>query len=242
MAPTGRGWRHERGEAQARGEAGTRRTHRQQTAGCAHALALPRHPRRHTDEITRTPGPRPTTTPTICSSARSSACLAASTSSWCASRSSTTDARLRSGRWSTAATTGPTPPAPTRTIRPQTDMALGVEGDRVRARHTIDQGDQVYCSLGATAAALIMPGSVAVRVSPRSQLTTGEHFTRSSTVIKDPPPRACSAAGWWWPTRRRCKPRARRVGPASDWSETTTSRRAEPTAACCPISGKPQVE
>ena len=33
------------------------------------------------------------------------------------------------------------------TLRLQSDMALGIEGDRVRARHTLDHGDQVYCSL-----------------------------------------------------------------------------------------------
>ncbi len=33
------------------------------------------------------------------------------------------------------------------TIRLQTDMALGVEGDWVRARHAMKQGEQVYCSL-----------------------------------------------------------------------------------------------
>ena len=33
------------------------------------------------------------------------------------------------------------------TIRLQTDMAIGVEGERVRARHTLEQGEQVYCSL-----------------------------------------------------------------------------------------------
>jgi GH15 family glucan-1,4-alpha-glucosidase len=33
------------------------------------------------------------------------------------------------------------------TIRLQTDLALGVEGDRVRARHVLNQGDEVYCSL-----------------------------------------------------------------------------------------------
>ena len=33
------------------------------------------------------------------------------------------------------------------TIRLQTDMALGIEGDRVRARHTLEQGEQVYCAL-----------------------------------------------------------------------------------------------
>ncbi len=33
------------------------------------------------------------------------------------------------------------------TIRLHTGMALGIEGDRVRARHTLKQGEQLYCSL-----------------------------------------------------------------------------------------------
>jgi alpha,alpha-trehalase len=33
------------------------------------------------------------------------------------------------------------------TIRLHTDMALGVEGDWVRARHVLKQGEQIYCSL-----------------------------------------------------------------------------------------------
>ena len=33
------------------------------------------------------------------------------------------------------------------TIRLQTGMELGIEGNSVRARHTLHQGDQVYCSL-----------------------------------------------------------------------------------------------
>jgi GH15 family glucan-1,4-alpha-glucosidase len=33
------------------------------------------------------------------------------------------------------------------TIRLRTDMALGIEGDWVRARHSLDEGDAVYCSL-----------------------------------------------------------------------------------------------
>jgi GH15 family glucan-1,4-alpha-glucosidase len=33
------------------------------------------------------------------------------------------------------------------TIRLQTDMAIGVEGERVRARHALGPGEQVYCSL-----------------------------------------------------------------------------------------------
>jgi alpha,alpha-trehalase len=33
------------------------------------------------------------------------------------------------------------------TIRLSTDMALGIEGNTVRARHTLEQGEQLYCSL-----------------------------------------------------------------------------------------------
>ena len=33
------------------------------------------------------------------------------------------------------------------TVRLQTDMPLGIEGDWIRARHELKQGDQVYCSL-----------------------------------------------------------------------------------------------
>jgi len=33
------------------------------------------------------------------------------------------------------------------TIRLQTDMALGIEGNRVRARHHLEPGDGIYCSL-----------------------------------------------------------------------------------------------
>ena len=33
------------------------------------------------------------------------------------------------------------------TVRLRTDMALGIEGDWIRARHELKQGDQVYCSL-----------------------------------------------------------------------------------------------
>ena len=36
---------------------------------------------------------------------------------------------------------------PGQTIRLQTDMAVGVEGDWVRARHVLRQGQQIYCSL-----------------------------------------------------------------------------------------------
>jgi alpha,alpha-trehalase len=44
-------------------------------------------------------------------------------------------------------------------IRLQTDMALGIEGDRVRARHVLEPGDRLYCSL-SWAEELASPGDV----------------------------------------------------------------------------------
>jgi alpha,alpha-trehalase len=45
------------------------------------------------------------------------------------------------------------------TIRLQTDMALGIEGGRVRARHVLGKGDRVYCAL-SWAESLAAPGDV----------------------------------------------------------------------------------
>jgi GH15 family glucan-1,4-alpha-glucosidase len=45
------------------------------------------------------------------------------------------------------------------TIRLQTDMALGIEGGRIRARHVLEPGDQVYCAL-SWAEGLAAPGDV----------------------------------------------------------------------------------
>ena len=89
----------------------------------------------------RTPGPRPTTTPTTC---------------WCAPcvpRRVSVEIELvcepvfdygrerrPSGRWSTATGTAPTPAGAGQTLRLRTDMALGIEGSRVRARHVLRAG------------------------------------------------------------------------------------------------------
>ena len=90
---------------------------------------------------------RPTTTPTTCSCAPSSASRAASRSSWCASRCSTTAARPPSGRWSATTATRRTRTAARPAIRLHTDMALGIEGNRVRARHVLREGENLFCSL-----------------------------------------------------------------------------------------------
>jgi GH15 family glucan-1,4-alpha-glucosidase len=43
------------------------------------------------------------------------------------------------------------------TLRLQTDLELGIEGDRVRARHTLTAGDECYCSLSWAGDAASVP-------------------------------------------------------------------------------------
>ena len=122
--------------------------HERRCHDLAHADRLARGARRAHDgpdprartRSPRTPGRRPTTTATTCWSARSSASTAAWRSSSSASRSSTTAAPPRSGRSSdgdrhTADATGAG-----QTLRLQTDMAIGIEGNSVRARHKLRTG------------------------------------------------------------------------------------------------------
>jgi GH15 family glucan-1,4-alpha-glucosidase len=45
------------------------------------------------------------------------------------------------------------------TIRLRTDLAVGIEGDRARARHVLKQGEQIYCAL-SWAEGLLAPQSV----------------------------------------------------------------------------------
>ena len=135
--------------------AGVRARHQHPLDDLAHEGRLGRRPRRADDGAARrartrsrrTPGRRPTTTPTTCWFGRPSASTARSRSSSSASRCSTTAASPPSGRSWTAAGTPPTPRGGGQTIRLQTDMALGIEGERVRARHVLRAGEQVYCAL-----------------------------------------------------------------------------------------------
>ena len=81
----------------------------------------------------RTPVRRPTTTPTTCSCARSSASTGSVEVELVCEPAFDygRDARRR-GRCRTAAGTPPTRPAPGVTIRLRSDLALGIEGNRVR--------------------------------------------------------------------------------------------------------------
>jgi GH15 family glucan-1,4-alpha-glucosidase len=45
------------------------------------------------------------------------------------------------------------------TVRLRTDLALGIEGERVRARHVLERGDRVYCAL-SWAEGLVAPETV----------------------------------------------------------------------------------
>src|SRR4051812_21606719 len=46
------------------------------------------------------------------------------------------------------------------TLRLRTDMALGIEGNRVRARHVLNEGEKLYCAL-SWAEGLACPGDIA---------------------------------------------------------------------------------
>jgi alpha,alpha-trehalase len=62
-----------------------------------------------------------------------------------------------------------------RTIRLQSDLTVGVEGDRVRARHVLAKGEQVYCSL-SWAEQLAGPHSLD---EANERLAVTAHFWRS---------------------------------------------------------------
>jgi alpha,alpha-trehalase len=60
------------------------------------------------------------------------------------------------------------------TLRLQTDMALGIEGGRTRARHTLARGEKLYCSL-SWAEGLASPSNVD---EAGARLTATAHFWR----------------------------------------------------------------
>ena len=61
------------------------------------------------------------------------------------------------------------------TIRLQTDMALGIEGNRVRARHVLHDGEELYCSL-SWAEALASPADID---DAKSRLASTTRFWRT---------------------------------------------------------------
>jgi alpha,alpha-trehalase len=61
------------------------------------------------------------------------------------------------------------------TIRLQTDMSVGTEGDRVRARHQLKQGEQIFCSL-SWAEELASPQTLD---EANERLAATAHFWRS---------------------------------------------------------------
>jgi alpha,alpha-trehalase len=56
------------------------------------------------------------------------------------------------------------------TIRLRTDMAMGIEGNRVRARHTLREGEQLFCAL-SWEEGLVVPGDIA-EANARLEATT----------------------------------------------------------------------
>jgi alpha,alpha-trehalase len=61
-------------------------------------------------------------------------------------------------------------------IRLRTDMALGIEGNRVRARHTLRQGEQLFCAISWEEGHASLPVSVG---AANARLETTARFWRS---------------------------------------------------------------
>src|SRR4029453_5794113 len=97
----------------------------------------------------RPPGPRPTTTPTTCWCGRPAAWRARSRWSWSASPSSTTAARWPTGClwWGAGRRQAADASGAGQTVRLATSMELGIEANRVRARHVLRPGEQLWCAL-----------------------------------------------------------------------------------------------
>ena len=129
------------------------RDHLDDAHGLADRARLPVHRARGTTR-TSAPAPtaarRPTTTPTTCCCAPSSACRASSSSTSTASRCSTTaatgasweytgDSLQRGGRHGRAAATS--------SCKLTTDLRVGFEGRRARARTTLREGDTAFVAL-----------------------------------------------------------------------------------------------
>ena len=91
------------------------------------------------------PDLRPTTAPTICSSAPCNASRARLRSSYPASRSSTTAGHRQRGRSSRATIGWPMQLPATRKLRLQSSIHLGIEGGSVRGHHTLTNGEEMYC-------------------------------------------------------------------------------------------------
>jgi GH15 family glucan-1,4-alpha-glucosidase len=70
------------------------------------------------------------------------------------------------------------------TVRLQTDLAVGAEGDRVRAGHTLRAGEQVYCAL-SWEKGLVVPGDCATAVEHLDATTRFWHDWLNRARIPD---------------------------------------------------------
>ena len=130
---------------------------------------------------------RPTPTPTACSCGRSSASRAACRSRWSASRCSTTARMPRAvgagRRWLRRRRRDR---RQVTTLRLTSDMRIGIEGNRARARHTLEEGETRFCALswasGAARAARASRRRARCSTAPRTSGAAGSTTATSPTT------------------------------------------------------------
>ena len=81
------------------------------------------------------------------------------------------------------------------TIRLQTDMAVGIEGDRVRARHVVEQGDQIYCALSWAEELAVAAGRRRGQRPARGDDEVLAWVARAGPASRPPLPRSDPALG-----------------------------------------------
>ena len=109
------------------------------------------------------------------------------------------------------------------TIRLQTDMAVGTEGDRVRARHYLKQGEQIFCSL-SWAEELASPQSID---EANERLAATARFWRQ--LAESDAPAWPTIAGARRSSARRSRSRGSRTcRPARPWPRSPPRCRRRP--------------
>ena len=152
--------------------------------------------RRRPDGTTRTRARRPTTTPTTCSCA-SIECVQGERPGRArsASRCSTTGARRRVDGGRRRARARSTRPTARRPCGCSSDLRMGIEGNRVRARHTMREGEKRFCALSWSRRPR-RPADVerGARGASRAPLTTGASWLAGGPLPRPPLARVtCSA-------------------------------------------------
>src|SRR6266536_1788601 len=125
------------------------------------------------------------------------------------------------------------------TMRLQTDMELGIEGNRIRARHVLRAGERLYCAL-SWVPGLALPGDGAEASATGTTATPGSATRPSrcrrctSSTWTGRPTSSCSSWPTWSPTRTAaCRSCTASTAGATSASRPGTTCPATPARVRC---------